>query len=332
MAFDFPSSPTTGQSYNGYTWDGQKWTLQPTGGLIRRYAYIATAAQTTFTGADLAGNTLGYVVGAVEVVVNGIVLPQADFVATNGTSVVLGLGLAAGDYVYIQAFDSFSFADALQKVLVQVFTANGTYTPSLNMKYAQIECMGGGGGGGGVAGSATFWLCGGGGGGGAYSRRVVSAALVGASQAVAVGAAGVASASGDNTGGLGGDSSVGSLCIAKGGAGGGGASIGHSSPGGAGGLASGGTGDIRGNGPMGTAGFYFNSTTAMLNSAAGCGANTMWGSGGANAGINAATSVGNGQVGAGYGSGGGAAAAATIASNGAGAAGQPGLVVVTEFC
>jgi hypothetical protein len=27
MGFDFPNSPTTGQVYNGYTWDGEKWVL-----------------------------------------------------------------------------------------------------------------------------------------------------------------------------------------------------------------------------------------------------------------------------------------------------------------
>jgi hypothetical protein len=32
MAFDFPSSPATGQVSNGYTWDGQKWTLGGSGG------------------------------------------------------------------------------------------------------------------------------------------------------------------------------------------------------------------------------------------------------------------------------------------------------------
>jgi hypothetical protein len=30
MAYDFPNSPTVGQTYQGYTWDGEKWTLPTT--------------------------------------------------------------------------------------------------------------------------------------------------------------------------------------------------------------------------------------------------------------------------------------------------------------
>ena len=117
MAFDFPSTPSVGQSYQGYTWDGEKWVVAASGGKLNRFAYIATAGQTVFSGADLAGNTLSYLLGAIEVIVNGIHIPPEDYTAADGTSVTLDLALSVGDYVYIQAFSNFSVLDALQKTL-----------------------------------------------------------------------------------------------------------------------------------------------------------------------------------------------------------------------
>jgi hypothetical protein len=42
MAFDFPSSPSTGQVYLGYTWDGQKWLST----LAASTAMLTTGGQT----------------------------------------------------------------------------------------------------------------------------------------------------------------------------------------------------------------------------------------------------------------------------------------------
>ena len=117
MAYDFPTSPSVGQQYQGYSWDGEKWAVQASGGKVHRFVYIATAGQVTFSGADPFGNTLAYLLGALEVIVNGIVLAPSDYTATNGTSVVLATTCAVGDLVYIQAFSNFSVLDALQKTL-----------------------------------------------------------------------------------------------------------------------------------------------------------------------------------------------------------------------
>jgi hypothetical protein len=57
--------------------------------------YTATANQTTFT------VTGGYVVGLVDVYVNGVKYAPADYTATNGTTVVLTEGVVAGDIVDI---------------------------------------------------------------------------------------------------------------------------------------------------------------------------------------------------------------------------------------
>src|SRR6185369_12790577 len=107
-------------------------------------------------------------------------------------------------------------ANRIGKVLKQIFTSSGTYTPTTGMLYCIVECVGGGGGGGGVTGTASQIYQGGGGGSGGYSRLIASAATIGASQTVTIGAAGTAGASGSNNGGAGGDTSVGSLCIGKG--------------------------------------------------------------------------------------------------------------------
>jgi len=134
-----------------------------------------------------------------------------------------------------------SAAATVNVVKQQKFTASGTYTPSTGIQYAIIEVGGGGGGGGGIANSvAGNANAAGGGGSGSYSRKIVSAATIGASQAVTIGAAGTAGSSvGPTTGGAGGDTSVGTLAVGKGGGGGG---AGAGAGGGIGGVA--GTGDF----------------------------------------------------------------------------------------
>lgn len=107
----------------------------------------------------------------------------------------------------------------ISQVNIQTFTSNGTYTPTVNMKYCIIELVGAGGGSGGVAatgpgkGGAT-----GGGGGGGYARGAFSAATIGASQAVTIGAGGIRG-TGNNGGSTGGTTSVGALLSATGGLG-----------------------------------------------------------------------------------------------------------------
>ena len=71
-------------------------------GRASRYTYIATAGQTTFSGADSSPQalTMQYTPGYVEVAVNGVWLPPSDYTATNGSSIVLPFGCVAGDIVY----------------------------------------------------------------------------------------------------------------------------------------------------------------------------------------------------------------------------------------
>src|SRR5262245_40851282 len=75
---------------------------------------------------------------------------------------------------------------ATVQVVIQTFTASGTYTPTSGMSYCLIEAVGGGAGGaGGAATTGQSWSFGGGGGGG-YSRKRASAADIGVSQTVTV--------------------------------------------------------------------------------------------------------------------------------------------------
>ena len=53
--------------------------------------FTATDGQTTFT--------VSYTVGYIDVYLNGVRLSAADYTATNGTSVVLGVGATVGDVV-----------------------------------------------------------------------------------------------------------------------------------------------------------------------------------------------------------------------------------------
>lgn len=202
----------------------------------------------------------------------------------------------------------------------QTFPSSGTYTPSPGMVYADIEVWGGGGGGGGA--TSTPGRVGAGGGAGGYAKKVVSAATIGASKSVTIGAGGTAGANTGGTGGTGGTTSVGSVIVqATGGAGGVGLSIQGIALGGAGGVGSG--GDVNTTGTSGNIGIDNNTVNIS-----GGGGNTSLGSAGygqdftANAvGISAVANSGSG--------GGGAAADGTARVGGVGGS---GYVVITEYC
>lgn len=98
------------------------------------------------------------------------------------------------------------------------FYASGVYTPSPNMVYAQLNLIGGGGAGGGAIFGEGAIATGAGGGGAGFVQYLATAAEIGASQVVTVGAGGIPVVGAD--GGRGGDTTVGTL--AGGGGGGGG--------------------------------------------------------------------------------------------------------------
>lgn len=215
---------------------------------------------------------------------------------------------------------------AVGKTYIQTFTATGTYTPHAGMVNCIIECIGGGGGGGGVANSATLYGEGGGGGGaGGRSILKATAATIGASKAVTIGAAGAAGASGNNAGGNGGDTSVSTLCIGKGGSGGAGGAGGSTT------IAAGGLGGVAGTGDATGLGAPGESTGALYSSygQGGAGGSSPYGGGGLK---KITTSTGTGNAGTGYGAGGSGGASYNAGGAAAGAAGTAGFVIITEFC
>jgi len=105
-------------------------------GTAQRYNYTATANQTTFTGADTAGNTLAYDAGYADVYLNGVRLSAADITITSGTSVVLAAGAAAGDILDVVAYGTFNVA-SVNGSAISAGTINIDRLPSItNAKLA----------------------------------------------------------------------------------------------------------------------------------------------------------------------------------------------------
>lgn len=208
-------------------------------------------------------------------------------------------------------------------IIVQVFTSNGTYTPTTGMKYCTVEVVGAGGGSGGAANtSGSQFSSSGGGGGGGYAKKTFSAATIGSSQVVTVGTGGPGGSAGNNNGTAGGTSSLGSLISATGGAGGsGGAASGTplNSFGGLGGVGS--NGDINVTGGPGGFGF---AAFSLSYAAEANGGSTFYAG---------ETTESSGIAAAGNTPGGGAAGAVVGASDSAkaGAAGGNGTVIITEY-
>lgn len=273
--------------------------------------------------------------GAATVSVGGSAIPVVTDTKTGPNSLTAGQ-ITTGNLVammYDQVGGKFhilnvprSYTAPTFSLNIQYFSTSGTYTPSANLAYAEVTCTGGAGGGGGVAASSNAGS-GGGGGGGATSIIALSAATIGASQTVTIGAAGNGGAAGNNAGTAGGDTSLGSLCVAKGGSGGGGAAANTFGTGGTGGLASGGTGTIKIAGGDGSLGGQSASSSTNTRGFSGFGGGSFWGPGapGVNTGAQlsglAATVCG----------GGGSGGDSWFGSTAAGGNGFAGCVAVREY-
>ena len=98
-------------------YDGANWIAASSSGNVSLYSYeyIATAGQTSFSGADVNGQTLSYTANNIHVTYGGLDIPKADYVATNGTTVVLDDGAVVGTIVRIVAFQSFVVANTYTK-------------------------------------------------------------------------------------------------------------------------------------------------------------------------------------------------------------------------
>ena len=81
--------------------------------------FTATASQTTFTPPS-------YTSGFINVYRNGVYLPTVDYTATNGTTVVLNNGCAAGDTVTVESFLVSSVLNAIPNTSASVSPSNMT--------------------------------------------------------------------------------------------------------------------------------------------------------------------------------------------------------------
>ena len=178
---------------------------------------------------------------------------------------------------------------------IQKFTANGTYTTPAGLRSALIWCIAGGGSGGG---SNVATKNGGGGGAGEQTWRLVTAATLGSSQTVTIGAGGTNIAANTNTvGNAGGNSSIGAVLTCVGGNGG--TQGGSGGNGGAGGVG-GSNADVNISGAPGQPGSDSAATIALLSTGGGpCG-----GLFGASGQLNCGGGGGGGGTGLGSGSGG----------------------------
>jgi hypothetical protein len=223
-----------------------------------------------------------------------------------------------------------SSSGGFARTVIQSFTTPGanTYTPTTGMKSCLVMSTGAGGGGGGADSDGSSLAGGAGGGAGGTCIEVFSAATIGTSQTVTIGAGGTAGADTGGNGGNGGDTTFGALHTAGGGPGGTGiaGTDTHAVNGVAGGTATGGLVNIPGG--MGGPGLGADGTTNAAFS--GLGGASFWG-GGARSVVLAAISAVAGVNGAVPGSGGSGAANRSTAAGAAGGVGADGICVVIEF-
>ncbi len=214
----------------------------------------------------------------------------------------------------------------INKVVSQVFTANGTYTPTPGMKYCYAHAVSGGGqGGGAVGGAAGTSGQGGGGGSGAEAWCLFDAATIGASKSVVIGAGGNGAGAGAN-GNAGGTTSLGALISLTGGTGGGAgtnaAAVNYTNAGSGGAISTLPAGQVGRVGEPGTPGIGLGGGAGVPGKG---GASTLGGGGrGAIAGNQAGTAAAN------VGDAGGGAYATTVSQ--AGGNGGNGVIYITEYC
>jgi len=213
---------------------------------------------------------------------------------------------------------------------VQTFQGAGNYTyiPTRGMQFCIIENQAAGGGAGGCGSAASASYAAGGGGAGGYAKAIRTAAQIGASQPITVGAGG-AGANGNNPGTAGGATNVGTICSANGGAGGSQASAATVGLGGLGGAAT--AGDILLTGMNGGGGSGFASAATGNIFVGGNGGSTPFGSGGRGRLTGSAGSTGGDSATANSGGGGGGGSINASTTLNTGGNGADGCVVITEY-
>lgn len=222
------------------------------GGTITTTGTISLA---TRAANSIMGNNTGGAAGPTDLtitqVLNLLATTKGMLPYLSAASTWSGLGIGSTNQVLSVVAGLPAWATVVSgigSVTVQLLQTSGTWTVTPGTKFAIGVMVGGGGGSGGTNNSSSS-----GGGAGGYAMVLWTAAQLGASQSVTIGAAGAAGAAATSagpgngsTGGTGGTTSVGSLASCTGGAGGStDAQVGGvAQPGGAGGTITVGTGTI----------------------------------------------------------------------------------------
>jgi len=258
-----------------------------------------------------------------------LILPGAANIATKAGDTMTAVSEGSGNWRVIHYSSTSNLA--VVSITRQTFTSSGTYTPHAGMLYCLVRLQAPGGGSGGTAATTTGNLAASGGGGaGGYAERLLTAAQIGASQTVTIGAVGTAGTAGNNAGGTGGTTSLGALLSATGGVGGSGSAAGTTatSAGGAGGGGS--SGDINISGNAGSPGWFEGSGQNLA--AGGSGGPSPAFGGGVAGPVAAGGTFTAGTAGKNYGAGASGNASDNVSqAAAAGAAGGPGIIDVTEF-
>ena len=113
-----------------YDLGNTKWVKATSSGTvsINEFKFTATAGQTTFTGSADSGGTLAYSTSNLIVTLNGIVMENgADYTASNGTSIVLGVAAQLNDELNVVAFKSFETSDMVSATNGGTFNGNVSF-------------------------------------------------------------------------------------------------------------------------------------------------------------------------------------------------------------
>lgn len=260
----------------------------------------------------------------------GAITASSRMLLENGlrSNGVTGGDKGAGTLNFAELYEAniraLTTATGVSSINIQAWTSGtNTYTPTTGMKFCIAIGTGAGGGGGGVNGQASGAEIASGGAAGATSIGLYTAATIGASKTVVVGAGGAAGTTSGTDGSAGADTTIsGGLMTATGGNGGiGNTASNTAAPPSATAAGSGGIVNLPGApGSTGTAGV--NNTFGM----GGAGGASFWGGGAPANGPNTAGATAT-VPGAG-GSSGNAYGSATARAGGVGA---PGLMIIFEF-
>lgn len=115
--------------------------VQSNNATIVRYNFVATAGQTTVSGADANGVVLSYVPGTpMLLTLNGFDLNLTDdYTATNGTSIVMTSAMVEGDQLSVVVFGAFSVANHYTKAEEDALRYTKTQSDGLFLPFSAIK-------------------------------------------------------------------------------------------------------------------------------------------------------------------------------------------------